>query len=307
MRLHNLANSLKIVVLGLRFLSFTCFDSRFSHNLGGTIAFHKKVTMKTLHTLRGMRRMILNYTPTRKITYLKGCELMRLSDVQPKINFSYIFVQFPGMKMNVPMSSGVEGKAVKEDVALCVQVNRKEKVNDVYLVRTQSIKPFDFTDEGIGAKASYRVIKQKENSQDSHTTERGDFVTFITDEVNIVQKKTKNGFNFILVVNKREIGIVASIEEEVFQTVKESLPVKEEVKDQAAVNTASRKNIAVFVTRKKKRIFLGGNAFQENEVFDLIRIAFEGVKRKVKVFSPAALDFIGPGDQNNPILVMRGC
>ncbi|MFL6560347.1 MAG: hypothetical protein ACJ8MO_30090, partial [Bacillus sp. (in: firmicutes)] len=74
---------------------------------------------------------------------------MRLSDVQPKKNFSYIFVQFPEMKMNVPILSHEEGKAVKDDVALCVQLNSKDKVNDVYLVRTKSIKPFDFTDEGI--------------------------------------------------------------------------------------------------------------------------------------------------------------
>jgi hypothetical protein len=38
-----------------------------SQQRGGTIAFHKKVTMKTLHTHTGKNRKILNYTPTRKM------------------------------------------------------------------------------------------------------------------------------------------------------------------------------------------------------------------------------------------------
>jgi hypothetical protein len=230
---------------------------------------------------------------------------MRLSDVQPKKNLSYIFVQFPGMKMNVPLLSNDEGTAVKEDVALCVQLNTKEKVNDVYLVRSESIKPFDFTDEGIGATASYRVIKQKETSHDSHTKQPE--VTVITDEVEIVQKKTETGYNFILVVNKREIGIVASIEEEVFQTEKESFLPNEQVKEHVPVNTNGMKNKTAFVRSEKKRIIIGGNDFRANKVFELIRMALEGVKRKVKIFSPAALDFIGPGDQNQTISIMRGC
>lgn len=229
---------------------------------------------------------------------------MRLSDVQAKNNFSYIFVQFPGMKMNVPSLSNEEGKAVEDDVALCVQLNSKEKVKDVYLVHTQSIKPFDFTDEGIGAKASYRIIKQKETSQNSHSNE---WVTVITDEVNIVQKKTESGYNFILVVNNREIGIVASMEEGVFQTEKGALQQKEKVKERVPVNTNNKKNMTAFVGREKKRIIMGGTVFQDNVVFELIRMALEGVKRKVKVYSPAALDFIGPGDQNQPISIMRGC
>jgi hypothetical protein len=231
---------------------------------------------------------------------------MRLLDVQPKKNFSYIFVQFPGMKMNVPMLSNEEGKAVKEDVALCVQLNSKEKVNNLYLVRTQSIKPFDFSDEEIGAKAFFRVIKKKETSQDSPTNESDDQVTFITDEVAVVQKKTETGYDFVLLLNKREIGIVASIVEEVLQTENVSLQLKEEAKEPVAVETISKKNMANFGRRIKKKIFLGGNVFQEHEVFEPIRILLEDFKRKVKVFSPAALDFIGPGDRNQTIFIMRG-
>src|ERR1700719_2560069 len=108
---------------------------------------------------------------------------MRLLDVQPKKNFRYIFVQFPGMKMNVPALSNEEGKAVNEDVALCVQLNNKEKVKNLYFVRTQSIKPFDFSDEEIGAKASYRVIKKQETSQDSPVNQSEDLITFLTKEV----------------------------------------------------------------------------------------------------------------------------
>ncbi len=232
---------------------------------------------------------------------------MRLSDVHPKKNFSYIFVQFPGMKMNVPTLSSGEGKAVKEDVALCVQLDNKEKVNQLYFVRTQSIKPFDFTDEGIGAKAFYRVVKQKETSQDPHTKEPINFVTIITDEVEIIQKKTETGYNFVLVLNKREIDIVASVEEEVFQTEKVPLQINKESKAHASTNTAKKNNMAVFVRRTKKRIFSGGPVFQDSVVDKSIRIFLEGIKRKVTVFSPAALDFIGPGDQNQTILIMRGC
>jgi hypothetical protein len=276
---------------------------------GGTITFHKKVTMKTLHTLTGKKRNdveLYSYKENNLVTNRKGCEFMRLLDVQPKKNFSYIFVQFPGMKMNVPMLSSGEGKAVKEDVALCIQLNNKEKVNNLFLVRTQSIKPFDFIDEEIGAKAFYRVIKKKETSQDSPTNESEDFVTFITDEVTVVQKKTETGYNFLLVLNKREIGIVASIEEEVLQTEKVSLQLKEEAKEHVAVNTISKKYMAIFGRRVKKKIFLGGNVFQDTEAFEPIRILLEGVKRKVTVFSPAALDFIGPGDHNQTIFIMRG-
>ncbi|MEH7415085.1 hypothetical protein V7266_07355 [Neobacillus drentensis] len=230
---------------------------------------------------------------------------MRLSDVQPKKNFSYIFVQFPRMKMNVPILSNGEGKAVKEDVALCVQLDSKDKVNKIYFVRSQSIKPFDFTDEGIGAKASYRVIKPKENAQDSHTKE--EFVTVITKEVEIVQKKSKSGFNFVLLLNKREIGIVAMIEEVVLQTEQESWQQKEKAKDHVAVKTISKKYMSVFCKRAKKEIFSGGRIFQDNVVMKPIRIRSEGFKRKVKIFSPAALDFIGPGDHNQTLVTMRGC
>ncbi|MDR7235481.1 hypothetical protein [Neobacillus drentensis] len=232
---------------------------------------------------------------------------MRLSDLQPKKNFHYIFVQFPGMKMNVPIRSNEEEQAVKEDVALCVQLNSKEKVNDVYLVHTQSIKPFDFTDEGIGAKASYRVIKQKENSPDSHTKEPEESVTFITNGVSIMQQKTETGYHFILVVNNREMGMVASMEEEVLKTEKGSLLLKEKVKERVNVNTDRKIDKAVFVDRKKKRIIRGDNVFQELEVYEPIRMAFEGNKRTFQVFSPAALDFIGPGDQNKSNLMMRRC
>ncbi|WP_066253267.1 hypothetical protein [Neobacillus drentensis] len=232
---------------------------------------------------------------------------MRLSDLQPKKNFHYIFVQFPGMKMNVPIRSNEEEQAVKEDVALCVQLNSKEKVNDVYLVHTQSIRPFDFTEEGIGAKASYRVIKQKENSPDSHTKEPEQSVTFITDGVSIMQQKTETGYHFILVVNNREMGMVASMEEEVLKTEKGSLLLIEKVKERVNDNTDRKIDKAVFVDRKKKRIIRGGNVFQDLEVYEPIRMAFEGNKRTFTVFSPAALDFIGPGDQNQSNLMMRRC
>jgi hypothetical protein len=237
---------------------------------------------------------------------VKGCEFMRLLDVQPKKNFSYIFVQFPGMKMNVPMLSNNEGKVVNEDVALCVQLNSKEKVNSLYLVPTQSIKPFDFSDEEIGAKAFFRVIKKKDTSPNSHSKESEDFVTFITDEVAVVQKKTAAGYEFILVLNKREIGTVASIEEEVLQTEKVPVTLHEEPKQSVLVKTSNKKNLIVFGRRAKKRIFFGGHVFQDTEVIDPIRMLLEGVKRKVIVFSPAALDFIGPGDRNQPIFIMRG-
>jgi hypothetical protein len=228
---------------------------------------------------------------------------MRLLDVQPKKNFSYIFVQFPGMKMNVPMLSNNEAKVVNEDVALCVQIDSKEKVNSLYLVRTQSIKPFDFSDEEIGAKAFFRVVKKKEASL---TNDSDDIVTFITDEVAVVQKKTAAGYDFVLVLNKREIGMVASIEEEVLQTEKVPLTLHEESKESAIVKSVRKKNTIVFGRRAKKKIFFGGLIFQETEVIDPIRMFFEGVKRKVMVFSPAALDFIGPGDRNQPIFIMRG-
>jgi hypothetical protein len=240
------------------------------------------------------------------VTNRKGCEFMRLLDVQPKKNFSYIFVQFPGMKMNVPTLSNNEGKVVNEDVALCIQLNSKEKVNSLYLVRAQSIKPFDFSDEEIGAKAFFRVIKKKEISQASLTNESDDIVTFITDEVAVVQKKTAAGYEFVLILNNREIGMAASIEEEVLRTEKVPLTLHEESKESVIVKTSKKKNMIVFGRRAKKRIFFGGHVFQDTEVIDPIRMHLEGVKRKVMVFSPAALDFIGPGDRNQPIFIMRG-
>ena len=223
---------------------------------------------------------------------------MRLLDVQPKKNFSYIFIQFPGMKMNVPKLSNEESKAVKEEVALCIQLNSKEKVNNLYLVRTQSIKPFDFTDEAIGAKAFFRVIKKKESSPDSLMNEIEDDVTFITDEVAILQKKTKTGYHFVLELNNREIGMVASFEEEEILIEKVSLPLDEKQKDNIAVNTVRLNNFEIFGKRSKKERKLRGFAFQGHEVFETIRILSEEVKRKATVYSPAALDFIGPGDYN---------
>lgn len=240
------------------------------------------------------------------VTNRKGCEFMRLLDVQPKKNFSYIFVQFPGMKMNVPTLSNNEGKVVNEDVALCIQLNSKEKVNSLYLVPTQSIKPFDFSDEELGAKAFFRVVKKKEISKASQTNESDDIVTFITDEVAVVQKKTAAGYVFVLILNNREIGMVASIEEVVLQTETVPLTIIEEPKESVIAQTVKKNNSIVFGRRAKKRIFYGGLVFQETEVIDPIRMLLEGIKRKVMVFSPAALDFIGPGDRNQPIFIMRG-
>jgi hypothetical protein len=231
---------------------------------------------------------------------------MRLLDVQPKKNFSYIFVQFPGMKMNVPMLSNEVRKVVNEDIALCVQLNSKEKVNNLYLVRTQSINPFDFTDEEIGANVFFRVIKKKESSPDSPTKESEDFVTLITDEVSVVQKKTAAGYAFVIVLNKREIGMVACIEEDVLQTEEVAFQLHEESKESTIVKTGKKIEMIVFGRRAKKRMFFGGHVFQDTEVIDPIRMFLEGVKRKVMVFSPAALDFIGPGDRNQPIFIMRG-
>jgi hypothetical protein len=231
---------------------------------------------------------------------------MRLLDVQPKKNFSYIFVQFPGMKMNVPMLSNEVRKVVNEDIALCVQLNSKEKVNNLYLVRTQSINPFDFTDEEIGANVFFRVIKKKESSPDSPTKESEDFVTLITDEVSVVQKKTAAGYEFVIVLNKREIGMVACIEEDVLQTEEVAFQLHEESKESTIVKTGKKIEMIVFGRRAKKWIFFGGHVFQDTEVIDPIRMFLEGVKRKVMVFSPAALDFIGPGDRNQPIFIMRG-
>jgi hypothetical protein len=39
-----------------------------TQQIGGSIVFHKKVTMKTFHMLKGSSELILNYTVTRKIT-----------------------------------------------------------------------------------------------------------------------------------------------------------------------------------------------------------------------------------------------
>jgi len=232
---------------------------------------------------------------------------MRLSDLQPKKNFSYIFIQFPGMKMNVPMLSSEERKAVKEEVALCLQLNSNKKVHQLYFVRTESIKPFDFTDEGIGAKAFYRVVKLNENTQNSNTNEYVEFATIITDEVKIVQKKTETGFDFVLMLNKREIGIVASMEVEVAKIEYESVLTTKESNELVGTKDNSKKNKPVLDRRAIMEIFLGGNVFQDVGVMKSIRILLEGVKRKVRVFSPAALDFLGPGDQNQTILNMRGC
>lgn len=232
---------------------------------------------------------------------------MRLSDLQPKKNFSYIFIQFPGMKMNVPMLSSEERKAVKEEVALCLQLNSNKKVHQLYFVRTESIKPFDFTDEGIGAKAFYRVVKLNENTQNSNTKEYVEFATIITDEVKIVQKKTETGFDFVLMLNKREIGIVASMEVEVAKIEYESVLTTKESNELVGTKDNSKKNKPVLDRRAIMEIFLGDNVFQDIGVMKSIRILLEGVKRKVRVYSPAALDFLGPGDQNQTILNMRGC
>ncbi|NRD79167.1 hypothetical protein HPT25_17555 [Bacillus sp. BRMEA1] len=231
---------------------------------------------------------------------------MRLQDVQPQKNFSYIFVQFPGMKMNVPTLSNSEGKAVKEEIALCVQLSSKQKVDDVYLVHTNNIKPFDFTDEEIGAKASYRVIKKKEDSLDSPLNKSENRFTWITEELAIVQKKTETGYDFVLVINNTEIGKIASIEEEFHTAANIPLQHNKEVEEELAANKIKNKKRSVFGILVSKRTSFGDRTFQENECSTPIRIYTEEWKRKVTGFSPAALDFIGPGDHNQPSFMLRG-
>ncbi|OLS39945.1 hypothetical protein [Bacillus sp. MRMR6] len=48
------------------------------------------------------------------------------------------------------------------------------------------------------------------------------------------------------------------------------------------------------------------NAKEGNRVASQIRIQIEETKRKVRECSPAALQFIGPGDQNATTLMKRG-
>lgn len=57
--------------------------------------------------------------------------------------------------MNVPMLSNEKEKAVKEEVSLCVQLNSKEKVNNLYLVRTQSIKTKMWLSSEVEPKRRY--------------------------------------------------------------------------------------------------------------------------------------------------------
>jgi hypothetical protein len=256
--------------------------------------------MKTGHTSKGKKAEGMELYLYKKFTLVsnrKGCEFMRLLNVRPKKNFSYIFVQFQGMKMNVPMLSNEEGMEVEEDIALCVQLNNQNQFDGVSLVRTQSISPFDFSDAESGAKAFFQVIKKKETPSDANKSEFEDVVTSITHEVAVVQRKTETGYHFILMVKGKEVGMIASIEE---VAVSVGAPPQEEENIHDVVNTFSEKNVADSQREGKMRILSGGHVFEENRIVEPIRIYLEITKRTVTGFSPAALDFIGPGDQHLP-------
>ncbi|MEH7118018.1 hypothetical protein V7128_11435, partial [Neobacillus vireti] len=96
--------------------------------------------------------------------------------------------------------------------------------------------------------------------------------------------------------NRVEVGIVASIEVRAVQLEQDALSIKEKANESVTSIAESRKNSAVLLRSIKKSIFSGGRVFQDYVDSIPIRILLEGVKRKVTVFSPAALDFIGPGD-----------
>jgi hypothetical protein len=46
--------------------------------MGGTIAFQKKVTMKTVHTSTGRKESMLNLTPTRNFSLEKSGKVVSL-------------------------------------------------------------------------------------------------------------------------------------------------------------------------------------------------------------------------------------
>ncbi|MFC3884829.1 hypothetical protein ACFOU2_15695 [Bacillus songklensis] len=230
---------------------------------------------------------------------------MEVLTVIPEKHHTYIFVRFPGVKLNIPDKKRFQ-KEGGQSLALCVHLDEKEELYDVYFVPEKSISPFDFVSDENGSKALYRVIQPEQVEKGNDKQTRQPFS--ITDEVGILQRKTKKGIEFVLVIKEKEISSIG-----------------EQREGRASLQNAAKQEYVLFHIRPAKEkesktiqqegnvkkvpqkgIFRGekaGFAFRFAEQFEiktLNKLQFGG-SRKSRFQSFAALRFLGPGDQFFPL------
>ncbi|MDQ0246326.1 hypothetical protein J2S09_003930 [Bacillus fengqiuensis] len=230
---------------------------------------------------------------------------MEVLTVTPEKHHTYIFVSFPGVKLNVSDKKQFQ-KEGGQQLAVCVQLDEKEEIHDIYFVPEKSISPFDFASDENGSKAIYRVIQPEQIEKGNRKQNLQSFS--ITDEVVILQRKTKKGIEFVLVIKEKEIAALGKQREEgisLQNVVKQEYvlfhvhPTQEKewkpLQQKGNVKRASQKGIL----RGEK----GGFAFRFAEQFEikaLNKLQFGGSRRS-RFQSFAALRFLGPGDQFFPL------
>ncbi|HWO98343.1 MAG TPA: hypothetical protein VNM45_18815 [Bacillus sp. (in: firmicutes)] len=230
---------------------------------------------------------------------------MEVLTVTPEKHHTYIFVSFPGVKLNVSGKKQFQ-KEGGQALALCVQLDENEEMHDVYFVPEKSISPFDFASNENGSKALYRVIQPEEVEKRNGKQPLQSFS--ITEEVVILQRKTKKGIEFVLVIKEKEIAALGEQREEgisLENVAKQEYvlfhvrPAKEKqskhLQQEVAVKRLSQKGIL----RGEK----GGFTFRFAEqvgINALNKLQFGG-SRRFGFQSFAALRFLGPGDQYLPL------
>ncbi|WP_078410056.1 hypothetical protein [Priestia abyssalis] len=228
---------------------------------------------------------------------------MEVLTVTPEKHHTYIFVSFPGVKLNV---SDKFRKGGGQPLALCVQLDENEEMHDVYFVPEKSISPFDFSSDENGSKALYRVFQAERIKKGNGKQPLQSFS--ITDEVVILQRKSKKGIEFVLVIKEKEIAALGERRKEgssLQDTVKQEFvlfhvrPAKEKGRKLFQQEGNSKRVPQKGISRGEK----GGFAFRFEEEFGiktLNKLQYGG-SRTSGFQSFAALRFLGPGDQFFPL------
>lgn len=230
---------------------------------------------------------------------------MEVLTVTPEKHHTYIFVSFPGVKLNVSGKKQFR-KGGGQPLALCVQLDEKEEMHDVYFVPEKSISPFDFASDGNGSKALYRVIQPNQIEKGDGKQTLQSFS--ITDEVVILQRKAKKGIEFVLVIKEKEIAALGERREEgvsLQNVVKQEYilfhvrPAKEQERKSTKQEVDAKRALQKGILRGER----GGFTFRFAEQLGINtsnKLQFGGSRRS-GFQSFAALRFLGPGDQFFPL------
>ncbi|GAB6447179.1 hypothetical protein bcgnr5369_14630 [Bacillus cereus] len=228
---------------------------------------------------------------------------MEVRGLHPKKHHTYIFVNFPGVKMNHSPSNNDQLLEANE-TSLCIELDRRQQVKSYFLVKDELIQLLEAPRRRKTKKSSFLMVELVHSLLSKKETKR--VVHVLSDEASIVQQATPTGHEYVLVINEQEVAVIATIEikEKVAMTVGEKEEyaqqlITEKQNESMKQKSALHQFIESYLRQGVKSLY-GVRMLQVVEIANLMRITNEENKGQVIGYNPAALEFIGPGDFTPP-------